>query len=101
MRIEISYSENEDPSMWHPVRNLSPEQRLALESLLGRGLRDDEGVSIQPSHILQEAPIGAERSRAYQDYLASLDRLSMRAADTDDDAMDAAINEACGLARHS
>jgi hypothetical protein len=87
--------------MWHPVKDLAREQRLALESLLGRGLRDDEGVNIQPSHILQEAPVGEARARAYRDYLSSLDRLSARTVDTTDDALESAINEACRLARHS
>ncbi len=87
--------------MWHPVRNLSREQRLALESLLGRGLRDDEGVNIQHSHILQEAPVGEARSRAYDDYLSSLDRLNARTAGTADDVLESAINEACKMARHS
>jgi hypothetical protein len=85
--------------MWHPVRNLSREQRLSLESLLGRGLRDDEGVNIQPSYILQKAPVGEARSRAYGDYLASLDRLNARTADTADDVLEAAIDEACKMAR--
>ena len=35
--------------MWHLVKDLSPDQRLALEGLLGRRLSEDEGLSVQPS----------------------------------------------------
>jgi len=87
--------------MWYPIRSLSCEQRLALDSLLGRSLRDDEGVNIQLSHILQDAPVGEARSRAYRDYLSSLDRLNARSADTADDVVESAIDESCKMARHS
>jgi hypothetical protein len=32
--------------MWHKVKDLSPDQRLVIESLLGRRLADDEGLNI-------------------------------------------------------
>ena len=31
--------------MWHKVKDLSADRRLAIESLLGRRLRDDEGLN--------------------------------------------------------
>ena len=65
--------------MWHKVKDLSSDQRLVLEGLLGRTLQDDEGLNIQPSHILKEAPTGEERTRAYTEYLSHLDALAERA----------------------
>jgi hypothetical protein len=87
--------------MWHKVKDLSPDQRLAIESLLGRSLADDEGLNIQPSRLLKEAPSGEERSRAYDQYLGHLDALAARAENVPDDEIDAAIDEACDHARHS
>jgi len=87
--------------MWHKVKDLSSDQRLVIESLLGRQLQDDEGLNIQPSRVLQEAPVGEERSRAYAQYLSHLDMLAGRVKDIPDDELDAIIDEACDHARHS
>ena len=87
--------------MSHRVRDLSSEQRLAIETLIGRKLQEDEGLSIQPSHILHEAPVGEERSRAYASYLDHLDMLSTRASEIPDPELDAVIDAACDYARHS
>jgi hypothetical protein len=85
--------------MWHKVKDLSPEQRLAIESLLGRSLADDEGLNTQPSRLLKVAPAGEERTNAYERYLAHSDMLADRARDVPDDTLDAAIDEACDHAR--
>ena len=85
--------------MWHKVKDLSPDQRLAIESLLGRSLADDEGLNIQPSRVLKEAPVGEERSRAYDQYLGHLDTLARRTENVPDDELDAVIDEACDHAR--
>ena len=87
--------------MLHLVKDLSPEQRLAIESLIGRRLQDDEGLFIQTSRILKEAPAGEERVRAYDQYLGHLDMLAGRAKDMPDTDLDAIIDEACYHARHS
>ena len=87
--------------MWHKVKDLSSDQRLVIESLLGRQLQDDEGLNIQPSSVLKEAPVGEERSRAYAQYLSHLDMLAGRVKDIPDDELDAIIDEACDHARHS
>jgi len=87
--------------MWHKVKDLSSDQGLVLESLLGRQLQDDEGLNIQPSRVLKEAPVGEERSRAYAQYLSHLDMLAGRVKDIPDDELDAIIDEACDHARHS
>ena len=87
--------------MWHKIKDLSPEQRHVIESLLGRGLRDDEGLNIEPSHVLADAPVDDERSRAYSDYLAHLDKIAFRSADVSDEELETVIREACEHARHS
>ena len=87
--------------MSHRVRDLSSEQRLAIETLIGRKLQEDEGLSIQPAHILHEAPVGEERSRAYASYLGHLELLSSRVGDITDPELDAVIDAACDYARHS
>jgi hypothetical protein len=87
--------------MWHKVKDLSPDQRLAIEGLLGRRLADDEGLNIQLSRVLKEAPAGEERARAYGEYLGHLDTLSRRAENIPDEELDATISEACDHARHS
>jgi hypothetical protein len=49
--------------MVHHVKDLSPNQRVAIESLLGRTLRDEESLTIRPARILKDAPTGDERAR--------------------------------------
>lgn len=88
--------------MWHKVKDLSADRRFAIESLLGRRLADDEGLNIQikPSRVLKEAPEGEERAAAYRQYLDHLDSLAGRSEDVPDEALDAAIDEACRHVRH-
>lgn len=80
--------------MYCSVKELSVEQRHAFESLLGRPLRDDEGLAIQPSVIVKSAPEGADRERAFREYLAHLDKLADRVKDIPEDEIDAVIDEA-------
>lgn len=87
--------------MWHRVKDLSGDQRLAIESLLGRRLADDEGLNIQPSRVLKDAPTGAERSAANNEYLGDLERLGRRAMSIRDTELDAIIDDACDHVRHS
>jgi hypothetical protein len=87
--------------MWRKVKDLSRDQRLALESLFGRKLGDDEGLNIQPSQILQEAPTGQDRAAAWAGYLGDLDKLASRASEISDDELDEAIGEATGQAHLS
>jgi hypothetical protein len=86
--------------MLHMVKDLSPDQRVAFEVLLGRALREDEGLNIHPSRILKDAPAGEERTRAYRDYLAHCDNIARRADGIPDEELDAAIDEAVDHARH-
>jgi hypothetical protein len=63
-------------------------------------LHEDEGLSIQPSRILKEAPVGEERAKAYREYLADCDRLAKKAEHVSDEEFDALIDEAHHQARH-
>jgi hypothetical protein len=44
--------------MVHHVKDLSPNQRVAIENLLGRTLSDEESLTIRPARILKDAPVG-------------------------------------------
>jgi hypothetical protein len=85
--------------MVHHVKDLSADQRLAIESLLGRALREEESVTIRPSVVVQEAPTGQERARAFRQYQSSLDELAGRVKDVPEEEIDAAIEEAVGSLR--
>jgi hypothetical protein len=80
--------------MIHQVKDLSADQRLAIESLVGRPLRDDESLTIRPSHILKEAPSGKERERLFRQYQDHLDELAGRVRDVSEDVIEATIDEA-------
>jgi hypothetical protein len=87
--------------MWLKVKDLSTEQRLAIESLLGRALADDESLNLQPARVLSEAPTGDERARAYRLYLDNLDEFARRAEGVPAEELDAIVDEACDHVRHS
>jgi hypothetical protein len=86
--------------MIHHVKDLSPNQRLAIENLLGRALRDEESLTIRPARILKDAPTGEARTRAFRQYQDDLDRLADRVKDVSDADIDAAIDEALYVIRH-
>jgi hypothetical protein len=86
--------------MVHHVKDLSPNQRVAIENLLGRALRDEESLTIRPARILKDAPTGEERTRAFRRYQDDLDRLADRVKDIPDAEIDAVIDEALHAARH-
>ncbi|MGA2581260.1 MAG: hypothetical protein ABSH24_35300 [Bryobacteraceae bacterium] len=85
--------------MVHHVKDLSADQRLAIESLLGRALREEESVTIGPSVVVQEAPTGRERERAFRQHQSCLDELAGRVKDVPEEKIDAAIEEAVGRLR--
>jgi hypothetical protein len=86
--------------MWYKASDLSSDQRLAIESLIGRSLQADEGLNIQLSRVLKEAPSGEERSLAYSQYLEDADRIARRARDVSDEELDSLIDDACDHVRH-
>jgi len=70
--------------MIHKAKDLSPDQKMAIESLLGRSIAKDEAISIRAlaslsaPEWLQESWESAKRS--------GLDRLSMEEIDAEIDA---------------
>jgi hypothetical protein len=86
--------------MVHLVRNLSPDQRTAIEDLLGRTLLDEESLTIRPARILQDAPSGEERTTSFHRYQDSLDRLADRVKDVGEEEIDATIADALRAVRH-
>jgi hypothetical protein len=86
--------------MIHHVKDLSPNQRLAIENLLGRALQDEESLTIRPARILKDAPTGEERVRAFRRYQDDLDRIADRVKDVPEAEIDAAIDEALHAVRH-
>ena len=82
------------PIMLHNVKDLSEDQRHAIESLLGRPLRDEESLTIRPAQVLKDAPAGAERNRAFRAYIDHLDTLAGRVKDVPEAEIDAAIDDA-------
>jgi hypothetical protein len=86
--------------MVHHVKDLSPDQRSAIESLLGRTLREEESLTIRPARILHEAPTGADRSLAFRRYQENLDLLADRVRDVSEEEIDGALDEALRVVRH-
>jgi hypothetical protein len=80
--------------MVHQVKNLSPDQRVVLEALLGRTLREDESLTIRPSIVLKEAPTGEARVQAAKRYIDDLDRMGQRVKNVPEGEIEAAIDEA-------
>jgi len=78
--------------MLHKVGNLSPEQRIALESLLGRAISDRETVSVR---AFEPAPVSEERR---QQVLAELEtyftRIDAKQPPISDREIEAILDEA-------
>ena len=86
--------------MVHNVKALSPDQRLAIESPLGRALHDEESLTIRPARVVKDAPSGAERTRLFRTYLDHLDTLAGPVQDVSEAEIDAAIDDAIHHVRH-
>jgi hypothetical protein len=86
--------------MVHHVKDLSPDQKLAIESILGRSLSEDESLTIRPAKVTKDAPAGEERVRRFRQYTADLDQIAGRVKDVPEDEIDAAIDEAAHYVRN-
>jgi hypothetical protein len=64
--------------MIHKAKDLSSEQRLAIESLLGRAIAEQEEISIRT--LPETLPVSAERRQAIIEALRKLLPPSMRSA---------------------
>jgi hypothetical protein len=79
------------------VTDLSPDARHAMESLLGRPLRDDEAVAV---NIYKPAPTGAARAEASRRLRERIDKTARRVQGFPEAEIDAAIDEAVDHVRH-
>ncbi|PYT25805.1 MAG: hypothetical protein DMG57_23835 [Acidobacteria bacterium] len=83
--------------MLHHVKDLSPEQRQAVENLLGRPVAEDESVSIKgirPSAIIPSRLSLDERKEALErlrHYFAKVDEQRKPVSDAEEEEI---INEA-------
>jgi hypothetical protein len=75
----------------HLVKDLDPQARAVVETLIGRALRDEDQVSVQtidggPASDSNEASLGARQREARLRLLAELDKLPV---ENPDDSMTA------------
>jgi hypothetical protein len=88
--------------MLHHVKNLSPEQRRAVENLLGRPVAEDESVSIKgirPFSIIPPRLSPDEREEAIEklrQYFAKVDAQRRPVSEAEEEEI---INEALRSAR--
>jgi hypothetical protein len=79
--------------MTHRVKDLSPEQKSAIESLLGRPISDEESISVKtfaPSSRLS----GGERAAAIEKLNRYFSRVDANRQQVTAEEEDAIINEA-------
>ena len=79
------------------VTELSSDARHAMESLLGRSLREDEAIAI---NVYKPARTGAARQQASQRLLERIDMTAERVQGIQENEIDAAIDEAADHVRH-
>jgi hypothetical protein len=79
------------------VTELSSDTRHAMESLLGRSLREDEAITI---NVYKPAPTGAARQQASQRLLERIDKTAERVKGSPESEIEAAIDEAADHVRH-
>lgn len=79
------------------VVELSPDARHAMESMLGRALRDDEAISV---NVYKPAPTSAARDEASRRLRARIDETARKAQGIQESEIDSAIDEAVDHIRH-
>ena len=85
----------------YQARNLPPDQRHAIEAMLGGPLADNEVISVEVrGRIIKEAATGEEREEAFRAILAFSDRMAKHAEGIPEEEIDALIDEACDYVRH-
>jgi hypothetical protein len=79
--------------MLHRVKDLSPEQKLAVEALLGRAVSNDEAVSVRaivPATIIPSQLSREERAEALQPldrYFAKVDARRKPVSEEEEEAI--------------
>jgi hypothetical protein len=79
------------------VTELSADARHAMESMLGRPLREDEAVSV---NVYEPAPRGAVRQEISRRLRERIDKTVQRVEGVPEAEIDAAIDEAVYHVRH-
>jgi hypothetical protein len=83
------------------AQDLPPDQRHAIEALLGGPLPDKEFVSVKTGvGVIRDAAAADERERAFASLFELMDRVSQRVEHVPDEEIDDAIQEACDHVRH-
>ena len=86
----------------YKASDLSPEYRRVVEALLGRGLDENENVSVRAfsGNIIKPAPAGEARVEAFRRLRTRIDETAQRAEGVPEEEIDAAIDEAVDYVRH-
>ena len=79
------------------VAELPRDTRLAMESIIGRSLLEDEVIAI---NVYKPAPSGQARDEASRRLLERIDKTAQRAEGIPEEEIDAAIDEAADHVRH-
>jgi hypothetical protein len=80
-------------SSLHSARGLSPDVRNALETLLGRTLKDDEAISVR-AYQPHEAPAAEQQRRAVRGLEQYFTKIDQRLKDVPEDQLDEMVDEA-------
>jgi hypothetical protein len=78
--------------MVYRVVDLSTEQKLVIEGLLGRSLKDQESLTIRP--VIKSAPAGQERKQLAQQLKAHLDSMAQKAGNVSEEDLESVLQEA-------
>ena len=88
--------------MLHRVKDLSPEQRVAVEFLLGHPVSEDEGVSIKslrPGEIIPSKLTPEQRVQALEELNASFAAAKTELPKVSEEEEESIINEALRTTR--
>jgi hypothetical protein len=86
-------------SLLRRANEFTPQEKQAVEVLVGRPLRAGESVSLDV-YSCPSIPEEKQREEAGQRLSAFMDRMAERAKDVPEAEIDAAIDEACDYVRH-
>lgn len=78
----------------------TPQEKQAVEILVGRPLQAGESVSLHV-YPARSVPSGLDQDVAWRGLFALSDKMAENAKDVPADELEAAINEACDHVRHS
>ena len=85
--------------MLYHVKDLSPDQRLVVEALLGRAVSDEEAVSVRavaPTAIVESTFSNEQRRRALEGLKVYFDKADSRRKPVTEAEEEAIITEAIG-----